>query len=73
MSINKLIIIIKMLNIFLKNLITKFYSFIIKKLLIVKGKSYSTKSSTIYNLDEHKIIRDGEISLDEINEVLKDE
>ena len=29
-----------------------------KKLLIVKGKSYSTKSSTIYNLDEHKIIRD---------------
>ena len=44
-----------------------------QKLLIVKGKSYSTKPSTIYNLDEHKIIREGEISLDEINQALKEE
>lgn len=52
-------------NIFENNLISN-------KLLVVKGKSYSAKPSTIYNLDEHKIIREGEISLNEINEVLKE-
>lgn len=43
-----------------------------KDLMILKGKSLNNKSSTIYNLDEHKIIRQGDISIKDIDNVLKE-
>lgn len=41
------------------------------QLLIVNGQSYSKLGSTIYNLDTHKLIRQGEITIHEINSILK--
>lgn len=42
------------------------------KLLIVDGQSNSSLPSTIYDLDEHKLLRQGEITLEEINRVLEE-
>lgn len=40
------------------------------ELLVVKGVSKRKLPSTIYSLDENKVLREGEITLNQINEVL---
>lgn len=40
-------------------------------LLVVKGVSYTPSPSTIYDVNAHKIIRQGAITLDEIENSLK--
>lgn len=39
-------------------------------ILIINGVSYSLKPSTIYNLDTHTLIREGDITLQEIEKVI---